>query len=47
MGGRCEPISRVVRITVGAGAIDHLRDVVDSVELILEISERVSALQML
>jgi len=44
--GGGQTIKRVVRIIVRAGAIDHLGDIVDGIELILEISKRVGALRV-
>ncbi len=41
MGGGCQPIKRIVAVVVLSSTIDHLRDVVDCVELILEIGQRV------
>ena len=43
---RCcgEAVKRVVVVIVCAGAVNHLRDVVDGVELILEVGQRVRGL---
>jgi len=38
---RSETIESVVRVVVSTGAINHLRDIVDGVELVLKVSERV------
>jgi hypothetical protein len=43
---RRQPIARVVGVVVRARAINHLRDVAHSVELILEVSNGVAALRM-